>query len=191
MTPIARTLQDVLARLPVGSPIALVGGLAVSVRAEPRFTRDIDLVVAVATDAEAEAFVHGLLKAGFTTEAVLENTRHSRLATIRLRKTRRSPVLDLLFASCGIEAEVVRDATPMTVLGEQVAVARTGHLIAMKLVARDDKRRPQDAVDLRALSEVADRGEWERAASAVELILERGFARDRDLRAALAEWRGS
>jgi len=32
---------------------ALVGGLAVSARAEPRFTRDIDLAVAAARDAEA------------------------------------------------------------------------------------------------------------------------------------------
>jgi hypothetical protein len=34
-------------------PFALVGGLAVSVRVEPRFTRDIDLAVAVANDANA------------------------------------------------------------------------------------------------------------------------------------------
>lgn len=31
-----------------GSPWALVGGLAVSARLEPRFTRDIDLAVSVA-----------------------------------------------------------------------------------------------------------------------------------------------
>jgi hypothetical protein len=36
-------------------PFALVGGLAVSVHVEPRFTRDIDLAVAVAGDAKAEA----------------------------------------------------------------------------------------------------------------------------------------
>ncbi|MGH9200833.1 MAG: hypothetical protein ACRD2A_06320 [Vicinamibacterales bacterium] len=39
---------------------ALVGGLAVSVRTEPRFTRDTDLVVAVQDDAEAEAVARGL-----------------------------------------------------------------------------------------------------------------------------------
>src|SRR5258706_9470243 len=33
---------------------ALVGGLAVSVRAEVRFTRDVDLAVRVADDADAE-----------------------------------------------------------------------------------------------------------------------------------------
>ncbi len=33
---------------------ALVGGLAVSARTEPRFTRDADLAVALTSDAEAE-----------------------------------------------------------------------------------------------------------------------------------------
>ena len=35
--------------------LALIGGLAVSARTEPRFTRDADLAVAVTSDAEAEA----------------------------------------------------------------------------------------------------------------------------------------
>ncbi len=41
-------------------PFAVVGGLAVSVRTEPRFTRDADLAVALSTDAEAEALIHTL-----------------------------------------------------------------------------------------------------------------------------------
>lgn len=36
---------------------ALVGGLAVSVRTEPRFTRDLDLAVAVSNDREAESIL--------------------------------------------------------------------------------------------------------------------------------------
>jgi hypothetical protein len=120
---------------------------------------------------------------------VLENTRLSRLATIRLKRSAGAPIVDLLFSACGIEPEIARDASPLTVLGQEIRVARTGHLIVMKLVARDDKRRPQDAVDLRALSSVADADEWNLAADGVELVIARGFARDRDLRADLAEWR--
>lgn len=41
-------------------PFALVGGLAVSARTEPRFTRDADLAVALASDAEAEALIREL-----------------------------------------------------------------------------------------------------------------------------------
>ena len=40
-----------------GATCARIGGLAVSVHLEPRFTRDVDLAVAAATDAHAEALV--------------------------------------------------------------------------------------------------------------------------------------
>jgi hypothetical protein len=72
--------------------------------------------------------------------------------------------------------------------GLSIEVARVGHLIAMKLVARDDRLRPNDQADLLALSKVADDVEWARAAAAVRLIEERGFGRGRDLVAALEEW---
>src|SRR5262245_36425381 len=40
---------------------ALVGGFAVSARAEPRFTRDVDIAVMVSDDAGAEALTRSLL----------------------------------------------------------------------------------------------------------------------------------
>jgi hypothetical protein len=45
---------------------AVVGGIAVSARSEPRFTRDVDLAVAIDNDAEAEALVHALLGGGYS-----------------------------------------------------------------------------------------------------------------------------
>ena len=63
---------------------ALVGGLAVSARAEPRFTRDIDLAVVVENDADAERLVHAMLQRGFETLATVEQKSVGRLATIRL-----------------------------------------------------------------------------------------------------------
>ena len=39
---------------------ALVGGLAVSARTEPRFTRGADLAVALASNAEAKALIRDL-----------------------------------------------------------------------------------------------------------------------------------
>lgn len=47
-----RSVEDVRS---IGRGFALVGGLAVSARTEPRLTRDTDLAVAVADDVEAEA----------------------------------------------------------------------------------------------------------------------------------------
>jgi hypothetical protein len=44
----------------LGARFALVGGLAVSAWGEPRYTRDVDLAVAVDMDEEAERLVHAL-----------------------------------------------------------------------------------------------------------------------------------
>jgi len=88
-----------------GFGVALVGGFAVSVRTEPRFTRDIDLVVAVSDDAEAEAFVAFLIADGHELLASVENEAVGRLAMARFQLRHGSP-LDLLFASSGIECEI-------------------------------------------------------------------------------------
>jgi hypothetical protein len=69
--------------------------------------------------------------------------------------------------------------------GLRLPVARLGHLLALKLLARDDETRPQVFVDLRALLARADDGELDRARRAIALITERGYARGRDLDAAL------
>ncbi len=60
-------------------------------------------------------------------------------------------------------------------------VATMGHLIAMKVLARDDRSRPQDWDDLRALIEEADELELRRARRSLELIGERGYGREKPL----------
>lgn len=69
--------------------------------------------------------------------------------------------------------------------GVAAPVAQSGHLIALKLLARDDRTRPQDAVDLRALIAAAADEDLALAKASVGLIERRGFSRDRDLTAAL------
>jgi hypothetical protein len=163
---------------------ALVGGLAVSVRTEPRFTRDADLAVALASDAEAEALIHELRERDYRIEAIVEQEAVGRLATVRLASSSepQAPVIDLLFASSGIEAEVVADAEPIELLPAlTMGVARTGHLIALKVLSRDDVTRPQDLVDLRALLRVASPAELGRARDSLALIVARGYHRGRGL----------
>lgn len=167
---------------------ALVGGLAVSARTEPRFTRDADIAVAVASDAEAEALVRTLRSTGYEIEAVVEQDAVGRLATARLRRSAEptSPVIDLLFASAGIEPEIVAAADDFELLPRlRVRVATTGHLIALKVLARDDVTRPQDVSDLRALLRVASADDVARARAALTLIVKRGYHRGRDLQAEL------
>lgn len=168
---------------------ALVGGLAVSVWTEPRFTRDIDLVVAVTGDRDAEQAVHTLQRRGYRVQALVEQEAAGRLATARLvprGEDEAGIVLDVLFASSGIEQEIVGAAEVLEILpGVRVPVAAVGHLIALKLLSRDPRTRPQDQVDLVQLLRVARPADLEVARSAVALIRSRGFQRDRDLAADL------
>jgi predicted nucleotidyltransferase len=164
---------------------ALVGGLAVSVRTEPRFTRDLDLAVAVSGDTEAELLVHGLQGAGFQAFATVEHEKTNRLAMARMTPFGSSPqglVLDLLFASSGIESEICAEAEDLFVFPElSVPVARIHHLMVLKALSRDDRTRPQDSADLQLLIANADVSDIHLACDAARLIEQRGFNRERDL----------
>lgn len=170
---------------------ALVGGIAVSVRAEPRLTRDLDVAIAVEGDAQAEALIRALIADGYGSSAIVEQEHADRLAAIRLlaHGDAKGVLVDLLFASSGIEPEIVDAADSIEVFPELVVpVARVGHLVVLKLLARDDRHRPQDADDLRALRRVADAAAIELARESARLVAARGFARGRDLTAALDAW---
>jgi len=168
----------------LGRRFALVGGLAVSARTEPA-----DLAVLVADDRDAEALVRDLQARGWRVVAAVEQNVAGRLATVRLALAGadvRGAVVDLLFASSGIEPEVVAAADRIeAVPGFTVPVARLGHLIALKVLARDDRTRPQDRVDLAALLTQADAAALGEAREALTLVARRGFQRGRDLLAGL------
>jgi len=174
----------------MGRAWALVGGVAVSARAEPRFTRDIDLALAVADDADAEALVHALVARGYRIMASLEQESVGRLATVRLEapgEGSEGVVVDLLFASSGIEPELVQAADVLDVFpGFPVRVARGGHLLAMKLLSKGP-RRPQDAVDIAALLRRTEAADLEDARAMCELVVRRGYGRGRDLVGLLEE----
>lgn len=172
-----------------GVSFALIGGLAVSARTEPRFTRDADLAVALDSDAKAQALLHRLRLLGYGIAAIVEQEAVGRLATVRLTRSRvpHAPVVDLLFASSGIEPEIVAEAEPIEVLPHlTVPVARTGHLIALKVLSRDDATRPQDLIDLRTLLGTASAADLALARHALESITVRGYDRGRDLVAAMS-----
>jgi len=182
LTRIATDLDDLHARW------AVVGGLAVSARAEPRLTRDVDVAVAVIDDEAAKRLIADLRARGYELKALVEQTAAGRLATARLLPDDRGAIVDLLFASSGIEDEVVRAAERILVVpGLTLPVARVAHLIALKLLARDDRHRPQDWDDLRALIAVATEKDRDDARGAVRLIAGRGYARGRNLEADLDE----
>lgn len=162
----------------------VVGGLAVSARCDPRFTRDVDIAVMVDNDERAEAVVHALASRGLRIVSLVEQESVGRLAMARLA-TDDGLSIDLLIASSGIESEVVMSAENLEVVqGLLLPVARIGHLIALKLLSVAPGRET-DSADLRNLAAVADDEEWSLASEAVALIEERGFARGRQLDAEL------
>ena len=169
---------------------ALVGGLAVSSRAEPRTTRDVDVAIVADNDDAAESLISELQARGYRIITVIEQSGVGRLATVRLeapRQDKRSVFVDALFASSGIESELVAAATRIKVFADvEVPVATIGHLIALKILARDDRERPQDFDDIRALLAEAGKTDLEQAIEALKLIERRGFNRGRDLLSSFA-----
>lgn len=165
---------------------ALIGGLAVSARAEPRTTRDVDLTVTISDDKEAESLVFWLQSLGYVVVAVLEQIAAGRLSTVRFRppgEKEGGALVDLLFASSGIESEVTQAAEALEILPDLIVpVASIGHLLALKTLARNDRERPQDLDDLKALLLEAEPQDLAAARSALQLIEERGFHRGRRLR---------
>ena len=158
---------------------ALIGGLAISIRSVPRFTKDLDFAIAVADDSEAEGVVNRLRGRGYQPVEVLEQEYVKRLSGVRLERIESDVIVDLLFASSGIENEVVASATRLEVLpGLSVPVATIGHLIALKTLAG----RNQDLTDLGTLIPAASARDLETAQDAVRLIQERGFNREQNVR---------
>jgi Nucleotidyl transferase AbiEii toxin, Type IV TA system len=157
---------------------ALIGGLAISVRSVPRFTKDLDFAIAVADDSEAEDVVRRLRSRGYQPVGLLEQEYVERLSGVRLERGGSDVVVDLLFASSGIEEEVVASATRLEVLPQlSASVATTGHLIALKTLAG----RNQDLTDLGSLIPAASAEDLKAARGAVRLIHARGFNRDQDV----------
>jgi Nucleotidyl transferase AbiEii toxin, Type IV TA system len=161
---------------------ALVGGLAISIRSVPRFTKDLDFAIAVADDSEAEGVVHRLGGRGYQPVEHLEQEYVNRLSGVRLERSESDVIVDLLFASSGIENEVVASATRLEVLPRLSApVATVGHLIALKTLAG----RNQDLTDLGTLIPEASAEDLATAREAARLIQARGFNREQNVTADL------
>ncbi len=170
---------------------ALIGGLAVSFRTIERFTKDIDLVIAAENDQEAENYVRELSSHGFQVQTLLEHTKHGRIATVRMIKAPLGSVfVDLLFASSGIEQEIVNGAEPIDVFDNlPIPVASLSGLLALKVLSVDPISRPQDVIDIKNLLSEANLEDIQESARLLQLVQERGYNRGKDLLAELESYR--
>lgn len=163
--------MDLLRRL--GRPSALVGGLAVSAHGLVRFTRAVDIAVAVDDDADAEQLVRHFGAEGYRVAAIVEHEGTGRPATVRLVRTDAVKV-DLLFASSGLEADIATRAVMLDVPGVgPVPVATCEDLIATKVLSMAP-RRLQDRLDLQHLLLVGS-VDLDQVHANLALIRERGF----------------
>ena len=176
--------KAIVARLnKLGTKYAVVGGIAVSFRSVVRTTNDLDLAVVVADDAEAESIVRTLIGSGYRAELLLESEESGRLATVRMISAgEREVFIDLLFASTGIEREVVENSDPIEIFpGLVLPVASRSALIAMKTLSANPKTRIKDIIDLQNLIRDASASEIESSRRLLVLITSRGFNRKKDL----------
>ena len=189
MTLLAKLLERIAGDLTnAGASFALVGGLAVGIRTAPRFTTDIDLAIAVSNDKEAEDVIGYLIRYGYRPVAEIDHDLPGRLATMRLVEpgaqfdgSDSCPVADIICATCGIEREAVKSATQTRIFPKIVLpTAQIPHLIAMKVVAESDVR-TQDRTDIIALIASASDEELVRVPHLLDLIINRGFSRGKDL----------
>jgi predicted nucleotidyltransferase len=164
---------------------ALVGGMAVSFRAKPRTTQDLDVVIAVSGDREAERIALSLKMRGYrdySRQPWVEREEDGRLMTVRLlapgEEGEDGLLIDLLFASSGIEPEVVAAAELIEVIpGVSVPIAKSEHLLALKVLAG----RPKDLEDIRVLFKTVAIADLHLTRVLLELIESRGFNRGREL----------
>lgn len=170
---------DVLEEL--GTRYAVVGGIAIGARVDPRTTKDIDFAIQVDDDAQADALIFALRQRGYSIAAVFQR-KDGRLATARTFDASRV-LIDYLFNTARIEREVVDAATRMDVAGIQVPVAQSRHLLAMKIKAN----RPQDAIDIVNLVSHATPKELRHVESLLKLMQARGADPHRDFVAELRE----
>ena len=172
------------------APFALIGGIALGLRAAPRATQDVDFAVAI-DDAAAERLVHAFQSAGFQIDAVLVNKRDRSLATVRVHDPNTKVLVDLLISFCGIEREIVESASIERWRDLTLPVVTRGHLVAMKLLAN----RKKDQADLESLLGGLPAADKRQALVAVGLIMadHRGDGRDlqRELKELLLEARPS
>ncbi len=164
---------------------ALVGGLAVSVRAEVRFTRDVDFAVRVVDDADAERLIFSLTAAGYRPVATIEHEERHRLSTIRLMSPHEIKI-DLLFASSGLEHEIVERASAVSLPHGEVPIAAAEELLAMKVLSMT-ARRLQDEIDARKLVACNPSLDLVRVRDNLSRIRERGYDRGEDLERKLAK----
>ena len=131
---------------------AVIGGVAVSIRAHARFTRDLDALVVV-QDAKWPEFAGRAEKFGFTGRVpdVLEFASQTRMLLLQHESS--GVPLDVSLGALGFEEELIGRATIVKLGRLKVPIAAAEDLIILKAVAQ----RPIDLADIDSLLQAQPR----------------------------------
>ena len=169
------TLADAVAMLDArGIGAALIGGLAVSLRGQPRMTVDVDLVI-LADVEQALWLVRDLGDTPFEPlfPGVEDVVARSFILPVRHRTT--GVRVDLALGLSGFERQAIARATTVVVGSAKVPVVTVEDLLVMKALAG----RPQDEQDIRGLVELQrDAIDWP---ACLDLAARLGEAVDLDI----------
>ncbi len=145
--PLQQTLFDAVNFLDAERvPYALIGGLAVSLRGQPRMTADVDLVIQ-ADVPRSLALARGLEGTNFRPlfDDVAEVVQKAFILPLRHRVT--NVKVDLALGLSGFERQTMARAERLQLAGAEIAVATAEDLLIMKVLAG----RPQDDQDIQGL----------------------------------------
>ena len=122
----------------------MIGGIAASLRGQPRLTRDIDAVVA---DGDPEVLLATCTRFGFSARIpdAIEFAHQTRV--LLLRFTDGKIDVDVLLGGSRFEIELIERASRVDLEGVALRVAQPEDLIIMKAIAR----RPRDMSDIESL----------------------------------------
>jgi hypothetical protein len=156
--PLRTTLADAASFLQAQQvPYALIGGLAVSVRGQPRMTADVDVVVAADLD-RALSMAAALPGSNFRPlfDDIADVIMKAFLLPVRHRST--NVKVDIAIGLSGFEQQAIARAEPIEMADVTIPVATAEDLLVMKVLAG----RPRDEQDARGLVIAqGDRLDWD------------------------------
>jgi hypothetical protein len=130
-----------------GAPYALIGGVAVGLQSEPRFTQDVDAVVWI-DDARWGGLLEAALAYGIRPR-LDDPIAFARQVRVLLLSHEGVVPIDLSCGALPFEQDLVEQAATIDVGSASIRVARPVHLLVTKAIAN----RPRDRADIAALLE--------------------------------------
>ena len=137
-------------------PYAIIGGVAVSIRSTPRYTKDVDAVVWVGEEGWIEFLSH-ITKRGLRVRAD-DPIRFARQNRLLLLTDEDGVHIDLSFGALPFEEQMIRNAEPIEVAEGCIAsIATAEALVVMKAIAW----RPKDKQDIREIVTINPSLDWD------------------------------